>query len=255
MFLLGGFCLFKSKTVETGKCYRKGQLTVSSKRSAVSSQQSAVKTVGYRRLTDIISLNLPSMRKLLNEELGRKTQEEFHQAEKTPVIILLDDVRSMNNVGSVFRTADAFLIEAIYLCGFTPVPPHREIQKTALGATETVKWKHFPSALEALKELKKDGWKIYSLEQAEKSISLSDFVPGEKEKIVLIFGNEVEGVRQELINESDAVIEIPQYGMKHSLNISVSAGIVIWDIVRKMDRHWGIIRQAHDRLRHSKKEF
>ena len=176
------------------------------------------------------------MRKLLNEELDRKTQEEFHSAEKTPVIILLDDVRSMNNVGSVFRTADAFLIEAIYLCGFTPVPPHREIQKTALGATETVTWKHFPSASEALIELKKEGWKIYSIEQAEKSISLSDFIPGEKEKLVLIFGNEVEGVRQELVNESDGVIEIPQYGMKHSLNIAVSVGIVIWDISVKIKK-------------------
>ncbi len=174
------------------------------------------------------------MRKLGNEELDRKTKEEFLEAEKTPLIILLDDVRSMNNVGSVFRTADAFLIEAIYLCGFTPVPPHREIQKTALGATETVNWKHFESALEALRELKKQGCRIYALEQAEKSISLSDFHPTKKEKLVLIFGNEVEGVRQELINESDGVIEIPQYGMKHSLNISVSAGIVMWDIIEKL---------------------
>lgn len=174
------------------------------------------------------------MRKLLNEELDRKTQDEFRDAKKNPVIILLDDVRSMNNVGAVFRTADAFLIEAIYLCGFTPVPPHREIQKTALGATETVSWKHSDSALEALKQLKSEGWKIYSIEQAEKSISLSDFIPGENEKLVLIFGNEVEGVRQELVNESDGVIEIPQFGMKHSLNISVSVGIVVWDVLEKI---------------------
>ncbi len=174
------------------------------------------------------------MRKLRNEELERKSVEEFHQAEKTPLIILLDDVRSMNNVGSVFRTADAFLLEAIYLCGFTPTPPHREIQKTALGATETVNWKHFPIALEAIAELKKEGWKIYSVEQAEKSISLQNFIPSKNEKIAVIFGNEVEGVRQELIHESDGIIEIPQYGMKHSLNISVSAGIVIWDIVGKI---------------------
>jgi tRNA G18 (ribose-2'-O)-methylase SpoU len=173
------------------------------------------------------------MRKLLNEELDRKTHEQFRNAEKNPVIILLDDVRSMNNVGSVFRTADAFLIEAIYLCGFTPVPPHREIQKTALGATETVTWKHAESALETIRKLKESGWKIYSIEQAENSISLSDFVPAENEKSVLIFGNEVEGVRQELVNESDAVIEIPQYGMKHSLNISVSVGIVVWDVLEK----------------------
>ncbi|HET6991105.1 MAG TPA: RNA methyltransferase [Bacteroidia bacterium] len=175
------------------------------------------------------------MRKLRNEELDRKSVEEFHHAEKTPVIILLDDVRSMNNVGSVFRTADAFLLEAIYLCGFTPVPPHREIQKTALGATETVRWKHFDSAHNAVAELKKDGWKIYALEQAEKSISLSDFIPAEDEKLVLIFGNEVEGVQQELIQLCDGVIEIPQYGMKHSLNIAVSMGIVSWDILQKLN--------------------
>ncbi|MDQ3109009.1 MAG: RNA methyltransferase [Bacteroidota bacterium] len=176
------------------------------------------------------------MRKLLNEELDRKTQEEFHNAKKNPVIILLDDVRSMNNVGSVFRTADAFLVEAVYLCGFTPVPPHREIQKTALGATETVTWKHSHSALETIRQLKEEGWKIYSIEQAENSVSLLDFIPAEKEKLVLIFGNEVEGVRQELVNESDSVIEIPQYGMKHSLNISVSVGIVTWDVVGKVGK-------------------
>ncbi|CAN5737334.1 RNA methyltransferase [soil metagenome] len=176
------------------------------------------------------------MRKLLNEELERKTQDEFREAKKNPVIILLDDVRSMNNVGAVFRTADAFLIEAIYLCGFTPVPPHREIQKTALGATETVTWKHSSSALETLQQLKTEGWKIYSIEQAEKSISLSDFIPKKNEKIVIIFGNEVEGVRQELVNESDGVIEIPQYGMKHSLNISVSVGIVVWDLLGKLGK-------------------
>ena len=143
------------------------------------------------------------MRKLRNEELDRKSVEEFHGAKKTPIIILLDDVRSMNNVGSIFRTADAFLLEAIYLCGFTPVPPHREIQKTALGATETVRWKHFASASDALVELKKDNWKIYALEQAEKSISLSDFISGKNEKLVLIFGNEVEGVNQKLIQDTD----------------------------------------------------
>ncbi len=174
------------------------------------------------------------MRKLRNEELDRKSVEEFHRAKKTPLIILLDDVRSMNNVGSVFRTADAFLLEAIYLCGFTPIPPHREIQKTALGATETVKWKHFSSAMEAIAELKKKEWKIYSIEQAEKSISLADFIPKKNEKLVLIFGNEVEGVRQELIHQSNGVIEIPQYGMKHSLNIAVSVGIVCWDILKKI---------------------
>lgn len=176
------------------------------------------------------------MRKLLNEELSRKTHEQFRNAEKNPVIIILDDVRSMNNVGSVFRTADAFLIEAIYLCGFTPAPPHREIQKTALGATEHVTWKHVESALETIRQLKEHNWKIYSIEQTENSILLSDFIPAVDEKLVLIFGNEVEGVRQELVNESDGVIEIPQYGVKHSLNISVSVGIVVWDILEKIKK-------------------
>jgi tRNA G18 (ribose-2'-O)-methylase SpoU len=174
------------------------------------------------------------MRKLRNEELDRKSVEEFHRSEKTPVILLLDNVRSMNNVGSIFRTADAFLIHEIYLCGFTPVPPHREIQKTALGATETVSWKHFSSALEAIGELKKEGWKIYGIEQAEKSISLPDFSVIENEKYVLIFGNEVEGVQQEVLDQCDGVIEIPQSGMKHSLNISVSTGIVVWEMFRKI---------------------
>jgi 23S rRNA (guanosine2251-2'-O)-methyltransferase len=174
------------------------------------------------------------MRKLRNEELDRKSVEEFHDSEKTPIVLVLDNVRSMNNVGSVFRTADAFLIEGIYLCGFTPVPPHREIQKTALGATETVLWKHFASTSEAISELKKEGRKIFAIEQAEKSISLSDFSAAKNEKLALVFGNEVEGVQQEIINDCDGVIEIPQYGMKHSLNISVSAGIVLWDISEKL---------------------
>jgi 23S rRNA (guanosine2251-2'-O)-methyltransferase len=176
------------------------------------------------------------MRKLLNEELDRKTHEQFRNAEKNPVIIILDDVRSMNNVGSVFRTADAFLIETIYLCGFTPTPPHREIQKTALGATEHVTWKHTESALETIRHLKEHHWKIYAVEQTENSISLSDFIPAKEERMALIFGNEVEGVRQELINECDGVIEIPQYGVKHSVNISVSVGIVVWDVLEKMKR-------------------
>ncbi len=178
-------------------------------------------------------LYLCFMRKLRNEELDRKSVEEFHHSEKIPIILLLDNVRSMYNVGSVFRTADAFLIEGIYLCGFTPTPPHREIQKTALGATETVEWKHFASTAEAISELKKAGRKIFAVEQAEKSVSLADFTPDKKEKMVLVFGNEVEGVQQEIVDQCDGVIEIPQYGMKHSLNISVSAGIVLWNISEK----------------------
>ncbi len=174
------------------------------------------------------------MRKLRNDELERKSVEEFHNAEKMPLILVLDNVRSMNNVGGIFRTADAFLVEAIFLCGFTPVPPHREIQKTALGATETVAWKHFPDPLSALEELRREGRKIYAVEQAENSIPLPDFSPRAGERLALIFGNEVEGVQQQLIDRCDGVIEIPQYGMKHSLNIGVSAGICVWDIVQKM---------------------
>ncbi|CAN5131275.1 RNA methyltransferase [soil metagenome] len=175
------------------------------------------------------------MRKLLNEELGRKTESEFRKADKNPIIIVLDNVRSMNNVGSVFRSADAFLIDAIYLCGFTPIPPHREIQKTALGATETVQWKHFPSTTDAITQLKSEGCRIYAVEQVENSISLTDFLPEQNTKLALIFGNEVEGVQQEVISNCDGVIEIPQYGTKHSLNISVSTGIILWDILGKME--------------------
>jgi 23S rRNA (guanosine2251-2'-O)-methyltransferase len=174
------------------------------------------------------------MRKLANEELDRKSPEEFHRAEKTPLVLVLENVRSMNNVGSVFRTADAFLVEAVYLCGFTPVPPHREIQKTALGATETVRWKHFASASEAIRELEKENYSVYALEQAEKSISLRDFQPAPNEKIALVFGNEVDGVMQETILHCKGVIEIPQHGTKHSLNIAVSAGIVTWEVFNKL---------------------
>ena len=174
------------------------------------------------------------MRKISNDELGRKTPEEFREAEKIPVIILLDNVRSMNNVGSIFRTADAFAIQKIFLCGYTPVPPHREIHKTALGATETVSWVHYDSAIEAIALLKKENWKIVAVEQADESISLEKFVARANEKIVLVFGNEVEGVQEEIISGSDAAIEIPQFGTKHSLNIAVSAGIVVWEIFRKM---------------------
>jgi 23S rRNA (guanosine2251-2'-O)-methyltransferase len=174
------------------------------------------------------------MRKLLNEELERKSVEEFRVAEKTPLILVLDNVRSMNNVGSVFRTADAFLVEEIFLCGFTPLPPHREIQKTALGATETVAWKHFPSAADAVAALREKGVDVYAVEQTENSISLAEFIPAPKTKLALIFGNEVEGVSQEAINRCHGAIEIPQLGMKHSLNIAVSAGIVTWEIFRRL---------------------
>jgi 23S rRNA (guanosine2251-2'-O)-methyltransferase len=169
------------------------------------------------------------MRKLSMDDLNRKTAEEFKKASKLPVVIVLDNVRSMNNVGSVFRTADAFLVHAIYLCGVTATPPHREIQKTALGATETVTWKHFETTMEAITFLKNEGYKIYAVEQADKSVMLDEFIPAQG-NMALVFGNEVSGVEQAVIDVCDTCIEIPQFGTKHSLNISVSAGIVVWEI-------------------------
>lgn len=174
------------------------------------------------------------MRKLANEELDRKSIEEFKEADKIPVSIFLDNVRSLNNVGSAFRTSDAFLIEKIYLGGITGTPPHREIQKTALGATESVAWEHVPEPLSFLKQLQVEGYKIISIEQAENSTSLLDFTPSKSEKYCLVFGNEVFGVEQEIVSASDMVIEIPQYGTKHSLNISVSLGVVIWEFFKKL---------------------
>ena len=172
--------------------------------------------------------------KLSLSGLNRIGVEEFKQKEKNPIVIVLDNIRSMNNVGSVFRTSDAFLIEKIFLCGITPKPPHREIHKTALGATETVDWEYKHTTFDAIDELKGKGYLIYSIEQAVGSIMLNDFVFPQKEKVAVVFGNEVEGVDQEIINISNGVIEIPQFGTKHSLNISVSAGIVIWDLFNKL---------------------
>lgn len=174
------------------------------------------------------------MRKLLNEELGRKSVDEFKDAPKTPIVIVLDNVRSLNNVGSVFRTADAFLIEAVYLCGITGQPPHKEIQKTALGATESVAWKYMENTLDAVEELKANGYLVYAIEQAESAIMLNNFMPSKRQKIAIIFGNEVKGVQQEVIDASTDVIEIPQVGTKHSLNIAVSVGIVMWDLYLKI---------------------
>ncbi len=173
-------------------------------------------------------------RKLKNSELDRKTIEEFKASEKTPLIIILDNIRSLNNIGSVFRTADAFLIEKIYLCGITATPPHKDIQKTALGATETVDWEHQKDTLELIKNLKSENVKILSIEQAENATMLNDFTPESNQKYAVIFGNEVKGVQQEVVSESDTVIEIPQFGSKHSLNISVSAGVVVWDLFNKL---------------------
>ncbi len=171
------------------------------------------------------------MRKLSMDELNRKNLEQFKNAQKAPIIIVLDNVRSMNNVGSVFRTADAFLLESIYLCGVTAQPPHREIQKTALGATESVAWKYFANTLEAVDILKKEGYTIYAVEQADKSIML-DKLSASSNKIALVFGNEISGVEQAVINACHGCIEIPQYGTKHSLNLAVSAGIVIWGVLQ-----------------------
>ncbi|MFN8288138.1 MAG: RNA methyltransferase [Chitinophagales bacterium] len=168
------------------------------------------------------------MRKLLNEELPRLSKEEFKTTKKFPIVLVLDNIRSHLNVGSVFRTADAFLIEAIYLCGITGTPPHRDIHKTALGAAETVNWKHFPSTLEAINDLRQNGYQIISIEQAENAVMLNDFNPVPGTKYAIVFGNEVDGVNQEVVSQSHLVVEIPQYGTKHSLNISVSAGIVVW---------------------------
>lgn len=172
------------------------------------------------------------MRKLSMDELGRKTVAEFKHAEKNRIIAVLDNIRSMHNVGSVFRTADAFLSEAIFLCGYTPQPPHRDIHKTALGATETVDWIYFQNTLEAVDALKAKGYKIYAVEQTEGSISLENFPLNKLDKIAVVFGNEVDGVNDDVLKRCDGCIEIPQFGMKHSLNISVAAGIVLWELIR-----------------------
>ncbi|MBF6608984.1 MAG: RNA methyltransferase [Flavobacterium sp.] len=175
------------------------------------------------------------MRKLDNSELDRKTVDGFKEAIKTPVIIILDDVRSLHNIGSVFRTADAFLIEKIFLCGITATPPNKEIHKTALGATETVSWEHRESILPLITELQTANISVYAVEQVEDAIMLQDFEMPAGKKIALIFGNEVFGVSQDAIVLCNGTIEIPQLGSKHSLNISVSTGIVIWDLFDKIN--------------------
>jgi len=175
------------------------------------------------------------------DELPRKNQDEFRNAEKLPVILLLENIRSMHNVGSIFRTADAFLAEAIYLCGYTPRPPHRDIHKTALGSTETVHWKYFESAAETVKMLKKDGCRIIGVEQVMGSIPLQEFEIADNEKTVFIFGNEVGGVSEDILKYCDGCIEIPQFGMKHSLNVSVAAGMVLWELVRSVRKLNGSI--------------
>jgi 23S rRNA (guanosine2251-2'-O)-methyltransferase len=172
------------------------------------------------------------MQKLSMDELNRKSVEEFKRSEKTPVIAVLENIRSAYNVGSVFRTADAFLLEAIYITGYTALPGHKEIKKTALGAEESVDWKHFTNAAEAIVTLKKDGYKVYAVEQVVDSLQLQQIDFTSMEKLAVIFGNEVTGVEQDTIALCDGCIEIPQLGMKHSLNIATAAGVVLWEIVR-----------------------
>jgi 23S rRNA (guanosine2251-2'-O)-methyltransferase len=176
------------------------------------------------------------MRKLLNEELGRKSIDEFKAAGKSPIVVILDNVRSLNNIGSIFRTSDAFLIEKLYLCGITATPPHREIQKTALGATESVDWEYFAKTEEAVEVLLERGYQLVAVEQAENSIVLNAFVPEPDKKYALVFGNEVKGVEQSVVNKCQACIEIPQLGTKHSFNVAVSVGIVLWDISNKLPK-------------------
>lgn len=176
------------------------------------------------------------MRKLKITELNRISVDEFKAAKKIPLVVVLDNVRSLHNIGSVFRTSDAFRVARICLCGITATPPHAEIHKTALGAEDTVEWKYYEDTLDAVKDLKDEGFVVYSVEQVEGSVMLGDFMPEEGKKYAVILGNEVKGVRQDVVDVSDGCIEIPQYGTKHSLNVSVTSGIVIWDIFCKMDR-------------------
>ena len=174
------------------------------------------------------------MRKLKITELNRLTAEQFKASNKTPIVVVLDHVRSLNNVGSVFRTADAFRMERIYLCGITATPPNAEIHKTALGAEETVEWRYFKETTDAVKELKQQGYIICALEQAEGSVSLKNLSLDSNKKYAVVVGHEVKGVQQEVVDECDFCVEIPQYGTKHSLNVSVAAGIVLWDFFRKL---------------------
>lgn len=174
------------------------------------------------------------MRKLKNNELGRISVDEFKLVKKTPIIVVLDNIRSLNNIGSVFRTSDAFLIEKIYLCGITATPPNKDIHKTALGATASVDWEYVEDTLQLVKKLKDDCIKVLAIEQAENSTKLDTFLPEKNQKYAIVMGNEVKGVQQEVVNASDLCIEIPQLGTKHSLNISVTTGVVIWDLFTKI---------------------
>ena len=172
-------------------------------------------------------------KKLQIDEMGRKTLEEFRQSDKTPIVVVLDNIRSLNNVGSVFRTCDAMLIEKIVLCGITACPPSQEIHKTALGAEDSVAWTYTESAISAIEQLRTEGYIICSIEQAHESVALQDFVFDATKKYAIVMGNEVKGVQQEVVDKSDVCIEIPQYGTKHSFNVSVTTGIVLWEMFRQ----------------------
>ena len=176
------------------------------------------------------------MRKLANEELERLDVETFKKSEKTPLIVVLDNIRSLNNIGSVFRSCDAFLIEKIYLCGITAKPPHKDIHKTALGATESVDWEYVEDTLDIIDMLQREKIITLAIEQAEGATMLNDFQPVKDKKYAVVFGNEVKGVGQEVVDKCDGVLEIPQYGTKHSLNISVSCGVVVWDVFSKLKK-------------------
>ncbi|MBN1251953.1 MAG: RNA methyltransferase [Bacteroidales bacterium] len=173
------------------------------------------------------------MRKLKNSELERKTISEFKNSEKAPFVVVLDNIRSLNNIGSVFRTSDAFLLEAVYLCGITACPPNKEIHKTALGSTDSVDWKYFENTEDAISDLKNKNYIIASVEQVENSISLENFKIDKNKKYAFVFGNEVKGIKQNVVNLSDIFIEIPQLGTKHSINISVSLGVVLWEVFKQ----------------------
>ncbi|WP_417199353.1 RNA methyltransferase [Bizionia sp.] len=177
------------------------------------------------------------MRKLKNSELDRLSVDEFKDTKKTPIIIILDNIRSLNNIGSVYRTADAFLIEKIYLCGITAQPPHKDIHKTALGSTDTVAWEYAENTLDVISKLQNENVQICAIEQAENATMLHNFNPKPDTRYALVFGNEVKGVAQQVVSASDVVLEIPQFGTKHSLNISVSCGLVIWDVFSKMKKY------------------
>lgn len=184
------------------------------------------------------------MRKLRNNELNRLSVEDYKHTQKNPITVVLDNIRSCNNIGSVFRTSDALLVEKIYLCGITATPPNAEIHKTALDAEKSVEWAYFEKTEDAVTELKNSGHTVFAVEQVENSISLPDFAPGEYGKLAIVFGNEVKGVNQKVIDICDGSIEIPQYGTKHSFNVSVCAGIVLWDLFSKI-RKPQIQKQDH----------